>query len=530
MVKAVRHEDHEARHHRIAKAATGLAGLADQHADESNARPQESKSNMIDVALDGTTLQRWRASPISFVEEVLHDPETGKPFVLLRAEVAFMQHAFALDDDGRLTYPEQCYGAPKKSGKTSLAAMIVLVMVLLRNDARFGEGLLAANDFDQAASRVFMVIRRIVAVSPLLKGEARITADKIVFPAFDATITAIASDAASAAGGNPVISCFDELWGYTSERATRLWDELITSPARKISCRLTVSYAGFSGESVLLEELHKRGMALPEIGPHLRAGDGMLFAWHTEPVAPWQDERWLAEMRRSLRPSAYARMIMNEFVSPESKFVDLAAWDTCVQPSLVPVVKDRSLRSGLASMPRPSGTAPHWWPAPLIARPPAFGWLRTRCSRRRRAIRSISRAPSRRRCASGKRGFGSGRYCSIRTRWRRCRSGWRGSGCPSRNIRRRLPNLTACTSNLFDLLSARQLVLYPDAGMRLAISHAIITESSRGWKLDKLKQAHKIDVVVALSMAALAAVRDGGKSRYDSSLRWVCDDDEIIAT
>ena len=485
---------------------------------------------MIDVALDGTTLQRWRASPISFVEEVLHDPETGKPFVLLPAEVAFMQHAFALDDDGRLKYPEQCYGAPKKSGKTSLAAMIVLVMVLLRNDARFGEGLLAANDFDQAASRVFMVIRRIVAVSPLLKGEARITADKIVFPAFDATITAIASDAASAAGGNPVISCFDELWGYTSERATRLWDELITSPARKISCRLTVSYAGFSGESVLLEELHKRGMALPEIGPHLRAGDGMLFAWHTEPVAPWQDERWLAEMRRSLRPSAYARMIMNEFVSPESKFVDLAAWDSCVQPSLVPVVKDRSLSVwvGVDASTKRDSTAlvactfdrktscvrlvAHRVFTPLPGDPINFESTVEKTLREWQArfrIRQIL--------------FDPYQMAAVSQRLARER-------LPIEEYPQTLPNLTACTSNLFDLLSARQLVLYPDAGMRLAISHAIITESSRGWKLDKLKQAHKIDVVVALSMAALAAVRDGGKSRYDSSLRWVCDDDEIIAT
>ena len=77
---------------------------------------------------------------------------------------------------------------------------------------------------------------------------------------------------------------------------------MITSPARKISCRLTVSYAGFTGESVLLEELYKRGMALPEVGPSLHAGDGMLFAWHREPIAPWQTEAWLAEMRRSLRP------------------------------------------------------------------------------------------------------------------------------------------------------------------------------------------------------------------------------------
>jgi phage terminase large subunit-like protein len=92
-----------------------------------------------------------------------------------------------------------------------------------------------------------------------------------------------------------------------------------------------------------------------------------------------------------------------------------------------------------------------------------------------------------------------------------------------------LPNLTACTSNLFDLLSARQLVLYPDAGMRLAISHAIITESSRGWKLDKLRQAHKIDVVVALSMAALAAVRTGGSLAYNLNVDWITGDDGVVA-
>ena len=107
---------------------------------------------------------------------------------------------------------------------------------------------------------------------------------------------------------------------------------MITSPARKISCRLTVCYAGFTGESVLLEEIYKRGMALPEVGPSLHAGDGMLCAWHREPISPWQTESWLAEMRRSLRPNAYARMIENQFVSAESQFVDMAAWDACVQP------------------------------------------------------------------------------------------------------------------------------------------------------------------------------------------------------
>jgi hypothetical protein len=119
---------------------------------------------------------------------------------------------------------------------------------------------------------------------------------------------------------------------------------MITSPTRKISCRLTVSYAGFSNESTLLESLYKRGKSLPEVGPSLHAGDGMLFAWHCEPTQPWQTPQWLEEMRRSLRPTAYARMIENQFVAPESRFVDLSAWDECIVPTLTPELEDRRLQ------------------------------------------------------------------------------------------------------------------------------------------------------------------------------------------
>ena len=161
--------------------------------------------------------------------------------------------------------------------------------------------------------------------------------------AFDATITALASDYASAAGGNPTISCFDELWACTSERSRRLWDEMITSPARRISCRLTVTYAGFEGESTLLEELYRRGLQQPLVGTDLHAGDGLLFFWSHTPVAPWQDERWLSEMRRSLRPAQFLRMIENRFVTTELTFIDMAWWDACVDPAATPTVLDKSL-------------------------------------------------------------------------------------------------------------------------------------------------------------------------------------------
>ena len=62
-------------------------------------------------------------------------------------------------------------------------------------------------------------------------------------------------------------------------------------PTRKIACRVTVTYAGFEGECILLEELYRRGMQQPVVGDSLYAGDGLLMFWRHKPVAPWQDER-----------------------------------------------------------------------------------------------------------------------------------------------------------------------------------------------------------------------------------------------
>src|ERR1700686_2746593 len=134
---------------------------------------------------------------------------------------------------------------------------------------RFAEGYCCANDFEQSQGRVFQAITRIVRASPLLARDANITQSKIEFASTGATISAIASDYAGAAGANPTITVFDELWGYTSERAHRLWDEMIPPPTRKIGCRLTVTYAGFSGESTLLEGLHKRGLKGEVVEPDL---------------------------------------------------------------------------------------------------------------------------------------------------------------------------------------------------------------------------------------------------------------------
>jgi phage terminase large subunit-like protein len=66
------------------------------------------------------------------------------------------------------------------------------------------------------------------------------------------------------------------------------------------------------------------------------------------------------------------------------------------------------------------------------------------------------------------------------------------------------------------LIQGRNLVVYPDTNMRLAVSRAVAIETPRGWRIGKDKQSHKIDVVVALAMAAHSAV-----SNQSSALdRW----------
>jgi phage terminase large subunit-like protein len=450
-----------------------------------------------------TRFDRWRSNPINFIETALHDPETGKPFKLLDAERDFLAHAFTLDADGRLLYPELVFAAIKKSGKTGFAGMFMLTMLLLFG-SRFAEGYAIANDLEQAQSRVFQAIKRIVDASPLLKREAKVTADKIVFPAFHgATISTVANDYAGAAGANPTISVFDELWGYVSENSRRLWDEMVPPPTRKITCRLTVTYAGFSGESVLLEELYKRGMAQPQVAPGLHGGDGLLMAWHHDPIAPWQTEAWLAEMRRSLRPNQFLRMIENRFVTSESSFVDIEKWDACTDSDTKPIVIDKELPVfiGVDASVKHDSTAivavtmidqrvrlvTHRVFQPSPAEPLDFEaaieeTLIDLCQRFK--VMKILFDP----------------YQMQATAQR-----LQKRGLPIREFPQTTANLTIASQGLYELIESRNLVLYPDAAMRLSASRAIAVETVRGWRIAKEKQSHKIDVIVALGMAAHAA-------------------------
>jgi hypothetical protein len=98
---------------------------------------------------------------------------------------------------------------------------------------------------EQAQGRVFQSAHRIVEASPLLRAMAEITQTRISFPLTGAVIQAVGSDYASAAGANLVISSFDELWAYSSERSHVAGDELVTSPKLDSEIAAHLEWLGF---------------------------------------------------------------------------------------------------------------------------------------------------------------------------------------------------------------------------------------------------------------------------------------------
>lgn len=467
--------------------------------------------------MPGKREERWRADPAAFVREALINPESGKPFDLYPAEERFLREALIVDDDGRLPAPEVMFAAPKKSGKTALGAMAVLYVVVVLGGP-FAEAICVSNDFEQAQGRVFQAIARIVEASPKLRDTAKITASKIEFVLTGSTIVPIASDYASAAGANPTITVFDELWAYTSERSQRLWDELVPVPTRKISVRLTVTYAGFESESKLLEELYKRGTAGEEIAPALYRQPGLLMFWSHEPVAPWQDQRWLDAMRLQLRPNAYLRLIENRWVSSESSFIPIEWFDACVDSKLSPELADPRLSVwvGVDASVKRDSTAVVACAFDLKAKKIRLAWHRVFQPSPKEPLDFEATIEQtllelRRRFYVREVRFDPYQLVAVAQRLTT-------AGLPMVEFPQSVPNLTESSTNLYEALKGRNLIVYPDEDVRLAVSRCVAVETARGWRIAKEKASHKIDVVIALTMAALGAVRQG---QADSSFGYI---------
>jgi hypothetical protein len=258
---------------------------------------------------------------------------------------------------------------------------------------------------------------------------------------------------------------------------------------------------------MLLQELYERGMALPEVGTDLRAGDGMLFFWSHQPLHHWQDDKWLVQMRRELRPGQYLRMIENRFTSNEAAFIDMAEWRKCIDPNAGPLVADRTL--------------PVWVGVDASVKRDSTAIVATTFDRNTNKVRLVAHRifqPS----AKEPLDFEQTIERTIRELCQRFKvravhfdpyqmmavaQRLQKASAPMKEFPQTVPNLTAIGSNLFELIKSSGLIVYPDNALHQAISRAVAVETPRGWRISKEKTSHKIDVIVALAMSAYGAIQ-----------------------
>jgi hypothetical protein len=232
--------------------------------------------------------------------------------------------------------------------------------------------------------------------------------------------------------------------------------------------------------------------------------DDLVMFWSHVPRQPWQTERYYTEQRRHLRPSTYLRLHENRWAVAESAFITPELWHACVASEHAPLLPTtaRKLFLGVDASTKHDSSAVvgvyvddnrvvlalHriWRPnptEPLDLEATIEAYLRD--LHRRYRVSAILCDPYQ-------------LHRSITT--------LRAAGLPIHEFPQTTANTTRMGQCLFDLLNGRNLRVYPAADLREHALNTVAVESPRGWRIAKEKASRKIDAIMALTMACVAAL------------------------
>ena len=291
------------------------------------------------------------------------------------------------------------------------------------------------------------------------------------------------------------------------ERAERLFEELTPPPTEENAWVLIVTYAGWTGESLLLERLYKRGLAGERIDEELELyrNDDLTMFWSHTPRQPWQTQRYYDSQRAILRPSTFARLHENKWVSSESSFITPELWDSCIDLDLMPTLPgnktkakyvgvDIGLKGDYAAVVIVERDGDRitlaryrlWKPSannPLNLEATIEWYIRELCSDD--LVHLVLVDP-----------------------WQAASSiqRLRAAGIPIQEYAQTVQGTTKMAQVLYDLLRGSNLRMFPDEELRQQAMNAVAVETPRGFRIAKEKASRKIDAIVALSMACVAAV------------------------
>jgi phage terminase large subunit-like protein len=302
-------------------------------------------------------------SPIEWIERYFYLYDTGNLMTLYDCQRRPLELALSRDEQGRFNFNTVLWSWPKKSAKSSVIASVADFTAATRERASVK---LVANDLKQADSRVGMYLRESIKLGQ--KAGQRDTGIRMTPSGYTtkypngSIIECVPVDPSGEAGGNDDMIVYSELHGWKSKAHQRMWSEMTLSPNKfGNSQRWIDTYAGFEGESPILEQLYDVGVRQGErvwddLEVYVNRVAKMLTVWVTKPMLPWQiskeGQEYYAQEEAQLAPNEYRRMHLNQWTSSEDVFVEAAWWEACYTP-YEPVKPDEpviiSLDAGVSS-------------------------------------------------------------------------------------------------------------------------------------------------------------------------------------
>lgn len=458
----------------------------------------------------------------------------GGKVILEKVQRDILSEAIRFNENGKLAYETVLYSCIKKSGKTAIAASVA---AWYAEESEPGtEIYIIANTKEQGVGRVFQDLE--FHFKECIK-EGRFSDDK-KSPSFvnilgariemanGSYIQVLSQSFKASAGSRHSLTLWDELWGSVTELDRRLWDEMTPIPTVKNSLRFISTYAGFENESDLLWSLYLAGVGTEEHDkgkgfqieslkeyPCYKNGN-MFTYWDHEPRMPWQTEEYYEAQMQSERPSAFARLHMNKWVSSRETFIPAEWWDSAEKAYTADgqmwsdhpfkfwpltmgvdagITQDCTAITlvGYDAQRAKLGLVYHkiWTPSP--GQPVDLDAVELRIMELYNSFQVVS-------------------IVYDPTHLMQMMSRLKNRGLPVRSFEQNQTNMVMASQLLFDLLRNRNLEAYPSDDLKKHIRMAVAEATPRGFRIvkDKVSKRHHVDGAIALAMSAYDAVSNGG--------------------
>ncbi len=271
------------------------------------------------------------------------DPASGRilppgPIRLMPHQARLLEAALERAPTGYLRWRTVIWSAPKKTGKTAIAAAVALWYAVHHPDS---EVYCLANDGAQARDRVYRAIQASLRLNPI-QG-AKVYDEYILLPN-NTRIVPLPTNATGASGANPGMTVFTEVWAYDTAQKKLLFTEMAASPLVPDSITWIESYAGYRERDSILRELFRRVRgenmdagnrheALPDLPVWIEPSSGIFLYYDSGQEArrfPWQTDEYYRNQAAVLSESEFRRIHLNEWIGRTTgEGIPLAWWQQC---------------------------------------------------------------------------------------------------------------------------------------------------------------------------------------------------------